>query len=177
MDPKKLLKTAAAAAGVGTAAAAISVAGVKMKRKEFCPVCTVKQAAHKLYLNERTTQPYQNGAALTPPMGWSSWNLFASHISEQLIKEIADAMDKSGLREAGYTYVNIDDCWQSSERDENGRLQCDKATFPSGIQALAQYVNDRGLKLGIFVICACLLYTILILELHIIIPLYGHIPF
>ena len=150
MENKKLLKSAAAAAGAGAAVAAAAVAAVKIKQKEFCPVCTVKQAAHKLQLNERTVSPYNNGAALTPPMGWSSWNLFASHISEDLIKEIADAMDKSGLKDAGYTYVNIDDCWQSSERNRDGSLQCDKATFPSGIPALAKYVNDRGLKLGIY---------------------------
>ena len=68
MENKKLLKSAAVAAGLGTAAAAAAVAAVKIKQKEFCPVCTVKQAAHKLQLNERTTSPYNNGAALTPPM-------------------------------------------------------------------------------------------------------------
>ena len=150
MEQKKLLQSAAVAAGAGAAAAGLTVLGVKMKKKEFCPVCTVKKAAHKFRLDQRVTKPYDNGVALTPPMGWSSWNLFATHISEDLIKEIADAMDKSGLREAGYQYVNIDDCWQSSERDKNGRLQCDKATFPGGIKALADYVNARGLKLGIY---------------------------
>ncbi|MBQ4365221.1 MAG: alpha-galactosidase, partial [Clostridia bacterium] len=121
-----------------------------MKKQEFCPVCTAKRAVHKLWLNQTAANRYNNGAALTPPMGWSSWNLFATHINEDLIKQIADAMDRSGLREAGYQYVNIDDCWQSSARDENGRLQCDKATFPGGIKALADYVNARGLKLGIY---------------------------
>ena len=150
MEQKKLLKSAAIAASAGAAAAGMTVLGVKMKKKEFCPVCAVKKAAHKLHLDQRATTHYDNGVALTPPMGWSSWNLFATHISEDLIKEIADAMDKSGLKDAGYIYVNIDDCWQSSERDKSGRLQCDKATFPSGIPALAQYVNDRGLKLGIY---------------------------
>lgn len=150
MEQKKLLKGAVIAAGAGAATAAATVLGVKMKKQEFCPVCTVKRAVHKLWLNQTAAQPYGNGAALTPPMGWSSWNLFATHINEDLIKEIADAMDKSGLREAGYRYVNIDDCWQSSARDANGRLQCDKATFPGGIKALADYVNTRGLKLGIY---------------------------
>ncbi|MBQ4207251.1 MAG: alpha-galactosidase [Clostridia bacterium] len=150
MEQKKLLKGVAAAAGAGTAAAAAAVLGVKMKKQEFCPVCTAKRAVHKLWLNQTAANRYNNGAALTPPMGWSSWNLFATHINEDLIKQIADAMDRSGLREAGYQYVNIDDCWQSSARDENGRLQCDKATFPGGIKALADYVNARGLKLGIY---------------------------
>ena len=150
MEQKKLLKSALAAAGAGAAAATAAIAGIKIKKKEFCPVCTVKKAVHKLHLDQRSAALYDNGVALTPPMGWSSWNLFASKINEDLIKEIADAMDKSGLREAGYQYVNIDDCWQSSERDKNGRLQWDKATFPGGIPALVQYVNDRGLKLGIY---------------------------
>ena len=83
-------------------------------------------------------------------MGWSSWNLFRHKISEELIKEIADAMAKSGLTEAGYKYVNIDDCWQASTRDAEGKLQCDKIHFPSGIKALAEYVNERGVKLGIY---------------------------
>ena len=102
MEQKKLLKNAAVAAGAGAAAAAATVLGVKMKKQEFCPVCAAKRAVHKLWLNQTAAQPYGNGAALTPPMGWSSWNLFATHINEDLIKEIADAMDKSGLREPLY---------------------------------------------------------------------------
>ncbi len=95
-------------------------------------------------------EDYNNGAALTPPMGWSSWNTFRNRISESLIVEIADAMKKTGLVEAGYNYVNIDDCWQSAHRDANGRLQADFATFPSGIASLAEKVNARGIKLGIY---------------------------
>jgi alpha-galactosidase len=59
-------------------------------------------------------------------------------------------MADSGLAQAGYQYVNIDDCWQANERDAQGRLQCDKVNFPSGIRALTDYVNSRGLKLGIY---------------------------
>lgn len=141
----------AVAAVVGTAAtAATAKAAVDMKNKKFCPVCETKRLLHKLTTNACAETGYNNGVALTPPMGWSSWNLFASKISEDLIKEIADAMEKSGLADAGYKYVNIDDCWQSSERDENGRLQCDKATFPHGMKALSEYVNSRGLKLGLY---------------------------
>lgn len=122
----------------------------KKKGVKFCPKCFAKRLINKTRLTQSADTGYNNGAALTPPMGWSSWNLFAAKINENLIKEIADAMANSGLAEAGYVYVNLDDCWQSSARDENGRLQCDKATFPGGIKALSEYVNSKGLKLGIY---------------------------
>ena len=121
-----------------------------MNKKKFCPVCAVKKLVNKSRVSQCSERGYDNGVAMTPPMGWSSWNLFRNKISEELIKEIADAMKDSGLAEAGYVYVNIDDCWQASTRDENGRLRCDKVTFPSGIKALSEYVNARGLKLGIY---------------------------
>ena len=93
---------------------------------------------------------YNNGAALIPPMGWSSWNIFRQRIDEKVILEIADAMKKSGLADAGYVYVNLDDCWQSSMRDSEGRLQSDFVSFPNGIKNLAERVNSLGLKLGIY---------------------------
>ena len=85
----------------------------------------------------------------TPQMGWSSWNKFQGNINEDIIKGIADAMVTSGLRDAGYTYVNIDDCWHG-KRDADGFIQPDPQRFPSGIKALADYVHARGLKLGIY---------------------------
>ncbi len=118
--------------------------------KKFCPLCEAKKIINKAKFSQGATRAYNNGAALTPPMGWSSWNLFRHRISESLIKEIIDAMADSGLKEAGYTYVNIDDCWQASSRDEKGRLQCDKVYFPGGIKALCDYANERGVKLGIY---------------------------
>lgn len=121
-----------------------------MKNKKFCPICIAKKLIGKTQVSQVSRGTYNNGVAMTPPMGWSSWNLFRHKISENLIKEIADAMADSGLADAGYQYVNIDDCWQASERDENGRLQCDKLNFPSGIKALTEYVNSRGIKLGIY---------------------------
>ncbi len=93
---------------------------------------------------------YDNSAALTPPMGWSSWNTFRNKISEDLIYETGKALKDSGLADCGYIYVNIDDCWESSMRDANGRLQSDFVTFPSGIKALAEKINALGLKLGIY---------------------------
>lgn len=87
--------------------------------------------------------------APTPPMGWNSWNHYACEIDEGLIRRTADAMVANGMRDAGYVYVNIDDCWQGP-RDADGFLQADPARFPSGIKALADYVHARGLKLGIY---------------------------
>jgi len=87
--------------------------------------------------------------AKTPPMGWNSWNHFACDVTEELIRETADAMVASGMKDAGYLYVNIDDCWHGA-RDENGFIQPDPERFPSGMKALADYVHSKGLKLGIY---------------------------
>lgn len=90
------------------------------------------------------------GLALTPPMGWSSWNKFGTDINEKVIMEIADALVETGLRDAGYVYVNLDDCWHAPGRDADGMPMCDPDKFPSGIKALADYMHERGLKLGIY---------------------------
>ena len=90
-----------------------------------------------------------DGLALTPPMGWNSWNHFGCNIDEKLIRETAEALVDTGLRDAGYVYVNIDDCWHG-ERDADGLIHADKQRFPSGIRVLADFVHSRGLKLGIY---------------------------
>ena len=90
-----------------------------------------------------------NGLARTPPMGWNSWNHFGCDVSEQLIRETADAMVASGMRDAGYRYVVIDDCWQVA-RDAKGVIVADSVRFPHGIRALADYVHGKGLKFGIY---------------------------
>jgi alpha-galactosidase len=90
-----------------------------------------------------------NGVALTPPMGWNSWNHFGCNVSESLIRETADAIVSSGMRDAGYQYVVIDDCWQVS-RGANGVIVPDSTRFPHGIRALADYVHSKGLKFGIY---------------------------
>ncbi|AIF47330.1 glycoside hydrolase family 27 protein [Dyella japonica] len=90
-----------------------------------------------------------NGLALVPPMGWNSWNHFGCDISEKTIRAAADAMVRTGMKQAGYAYVVIDDCWQG-ERDGEGNITADPARFPSGIKALADYVHARGLKFGIY---------------------------
>ncbi len=90
-----------------------------------------------------------NGLAPTPPMGWNSWNTFACDVNETLIRRMADAMVESGMKEAGYEYVVIDDCWQG-QRDARGDIQPDPVRFPSGMKALADYVHSKGLKFGLY---------------------------
>jgi alpha-galactosidase len=89
------------------------------------------------------------GLAGTPPMGWNSWNKFGCNVSESMIRQMADAMAKSGMKNAGYQYVVIDDCWQV-ERDKSGNIVADAERFPGGIKALADYVHSLGLKFGIY---------------------------
>uniref|UniRef100_A0A672GWF4 Alpha-galactosidase n=1 Tax=Salarias fasciatus TaxID=181472 RepID=A0A672GWF4_SALFA len=101
-----------------------------------------------------------NGLMRTPPMGWLAWERFrcdidCAHdpkncISENLFMDMADRLSEDGWRELGYVYVNIDDCWSSKQRDDQGRLQADPKRFPGGIHKLARYMHDRGLKLGIY---------------------------
>jgi alpha-galactosidase len=90
-----------------------------------------------------------DGLARTPPMGWNSWNKFGCNVSEDLIKTMADAMVSSGMKDAGYQYIVIDDCWQIS-RDKEGNIIPDPQRFPSGMKALADYVHSKGLKFGIY---------------------------
>ncbi|XP_043244616.1 alpha-N-acetylgalactosaminidase-like isoform X3 [Amphibalanus amphitrite] len=101
-----------------------------------------------------------NGLALTPPMGWLAWERFRCNtdcindpkncISENLFFEMADRLVADGYLAAGYEYINIDDCWSSRTRGDDGRLRADPERFPSGIKAIADYVHSKGLKLGIY---------------------------
>ena len=131
------------------AAGAAGVAKI-IKDKSSDPKKLVSNAIQTVKYNGVISGKYDNGAALTPPINWSSWNLFRNKINEELIYETAKAMKESGLSDCGYQYINIDDCWQSSLRDSNGRLQGDFGSFPSGIKTLVEKVNDLGLKLGIY---------------------------
>ena len=89
----------------------------------------------------------QNGYAKTPPMGWNSWNKFHRNVNDQNVREMADAIASSGMRDAGYVYVNIDDTWEG-ERDKDGNITSNDK-FPN-MKALADYVHGKGLKLGIY---------------------------
>lgn len=89
--------------------------------------------------------------AATPPMGWNSWNMFGDKIHEDSIRETAVALAASGLKECGYEYIVIDDCWsRKSGRDGNGDLVPDPEKFPNGMKALADSVHDLGFKIGIY---------------------------
>ena len=88
--------------------------------------------------------------AATPPMGWNSWNCFRGDINEAKIKAMADAMVKSGMQDAGYQYIIIDDGWASKQRDSEGHIIPDPNKFPNGIKTVADYVHSKGLKFGIY---------------------------
>jgi alpha-galactosidase len=90
-----------------------------------------------------------DGLALTPPMGWNSWNKFGCDVSEKLIKEMAGALVSTGMKDAGYQYLVIDDCWQV-RRDVQGRIVPDPDRFSSGMKTLADYVHGKGLKFGVY---------------------------
>lgn len=106
-------------------------------------------AAQEVAPTASADHPLGNLAA-TPPMGWSSWNTFGCDISAQMVKDSADALVKSGMAASGYKYVNIDDCWSTKERNAEGQLVPDPEKFPEGIKDVADYVHQRGLKLGIY---------------------------
>ena len=103
-----------------------------------------------LISNQSFAQKFE-GLALTPPMGWNSWNTFQTNISEQLVKDIADVMVASGMKDAGYTYIVLDDGWMAMTRDPNtGDLVPDPKKFPNGIKSVSDYVHSKGLKFGLY---------------------------
>jgi alpha-galactosidase len=111
---------------------------------------TIPGIAAAVLVGTASTRPaLDNGLARTPPMGWNSWNHFGCDVSAQLIKETADAIVASGMRDAGYRYVVIDDCWQVA-RDRAGKIVADSARFPGGMKPLADYVHSKGLKFGLY---------------------------
>ncbi|KAK7604891.1 hypothetical protein V9T40_006077 [Parthenolecanium corni] len=101
-----------------------------------------------------------NGLALTPPMGWMSWQRYRciidcdtfpdECISEKLFKDVADLMVSEGYRDAGYEYLIIDDCWLEKNRSSDGKLQPDKKRFPNGLKHLSDYIHSKGLKFGLY---------------------------
>lgn len=102
-----------------------------------------------LYLSACVFAKKFEGLALTPPMGWNSWNTFGTRIDEKLIKEMAEALISSGMRDAGYNYIVIDDGWEAMTRDGQGNLVPDPSRFPSGMKALGDYIHEKGFKFGI----------------------------
>ena len=103
-----------------------------------------------LFTNELIAQKFE-GLALTPPMGWNSWNKFQTNINEQMVMQIADAMVSSGMKDAGYTYIVLDDGWMAMERDSiTGDLIADPKKFPRGMKVVSDYVHSKGLKFGLY---------------------------
>ena len=93
----------------------------------------------------------ENGLALTPPMGWNSWNCYGAEISAAALKSTADFFVASGLAALGYMYVSTDDGWMANARDAHtGRIIADRVKFPDGFAAVADYVHSKGLKMGIY---------------------------
>ncbi|MGL6235285.1 MAG: glycoside hydrolase family 27 protein [Segniliparus sp.] len=86
----------------------------------------------------------------TPPLGWNSWNAYGCDVDEAKVRHAADVLASSGMRDAGYRYVVVDDCWFAPERDASGRLRADPARFPSGMRALADDVHAKGLGFGLY---------------------------
>jgi len=99
-------------------------------------------------LTQITAQQFEQ-LAKTPPMGWNSWNKFGPNVNEKIIMEMADAMVSSGMRDAGYKYIVIDDGWAVG-REKNGEIIVDKKNFPHGIKYIADYIHSKGLKFGIY---------------------------
>ncbi|MFD0716666.1 NPCBM/NEW2 domain-containing protein [Paenibacillus sp. GCM10027626] len=103
-----------------------------------------------LGFNHSQAHALDNGLAETPPMGWNGWNAFSCNVDADLVKETAKKIVESGMKEAGYQYVNIDDCWMLDHRDENGNLIPNPEKFPNGMKEVADYVHSLGLKIGIY---------------------------
>ena len=95
------------------------------------------------------TQEQFESLCPTPPMGWNSWNKFGCNVSEQLLMEAADALVASGMKDAGYQYIVVDDCWQI-DRDADGNIVCDAERFPHGMKYVADYIHSKGLKFGLY---------------------------
>jgi alpha-galactosidase len=113
-------------------------------------LCSATIAALAFLTLLPASRALDNGVARTPPMGWNSWNKFACKgLNEQVVRATADAIATNGMKDAGYQYVNIDDCWQTG-RDADGNIIVDAEKFPSGLKALADYIHSKGLKFGVY---------------------------
>jgi alpha-galactosidase len=104
-----------------------------------------------LFCSIRSDAQKFEGLALTPPIGWNSWNTFQVNISDELVRGIADKIVSSGMKDAGYTYLVLDDGWMAMERDSvTGNLVPDPKKFPNGMKVLVDYVHSKGLKFGLY---------------------------
>ncbi len=122
---------------------------IRLGRGILAPVALFATAFGAASADQKFERHEPNGLALTPPMGWNSWNTYGCNISEATIRKQTDAVVASGMKDAGYSYVVVDDCWHG-DRDAAGNIQANPDRFPSGIKALADYVHSKGLKFGIY---------------------------
>jgi alpha-galactosidase len=97
-----------------------------------------------------TVTSLRNGLALTPPMGWSTWNTFRCQYTEKDLREVAEVLVSSGLQAAGYSFLNIDDCWEERNRTADGLLAANSTKFPNGLQAFGSYLHSRNLSFGLY---------------------------
>jgi alpha-galactosidase len=123
---------------------------MKRLKSLLATVLLLLSGAVTVALAPAAAQALDNGVARTPPMGWNSWNTFGCNIDETLIRQVADAIVTTGMRDLGYQYVVVDDCWFNPNRDSAGNLQGDPGRFPSGMKALGDYLHGKGLKFGIY---------------------------
>ncbi len=117
--------------------------------------CTSCKLPKKIFKQAQITQmyrtePFYNGLCMTPPMGWNSWNYFKENINHRMLVKMAEAIRESGLLEAGYSYLNLDDYWEADRRDEEGKLICDYVKFPKGMDGFVKEINALGFKVGIY---------------------------
>ncbi|MFD6496175.1 NPCBM/NEW2 domain-containing protein [Streptomyces sp. NPDC060188] len=136
-----------------TGVAAALAAGLLCAATLTTPALAAPGGATSVAPAARTASPTSaDGLALTPPMGFNNWNSThcRAEFDEDMVEGIADLLVEKGLKDAGYQYVNLDDCWALPSRDANGKLVPDPVRFPGGIKAVADYVHAKGLKLGIY---------------------------
>ena len=124
------------------------ISGIVDKKGDYDVVLSAKNKLGSC--SQKLTISIGDELLLTPPMGWNSWNTFGRELTGDLILEVADAMVENGMRDLGYSYINIDDYWQLKERGADGHIQINKEKFPNGIKPVADYLHARGLKLGIY---------------------------
>lgn len=116
----------------------------------FCFGCNPSTDQQTQKGDSTSVAQQDDGLARTPPMGWNSWNVFGANVNEKVLRETADALVSSGLHDAGFNYLVIDDLWQGGRDSATGELYEDKQKFPSGMKSLADYVHSKGLKFGIY---------------------------
>ena len=128
---------------------------IAISRRSLFSLCISVLLASVFFLSpsasqQQTAHALSNGVALTPPMGWSSWNSHFANINASVIRSAADAVVSSGMQTAGYQYVNTDEGWWTGTRDSSGNITVNTSNWPGGMQALAAYIHSKGLKAGIY---------------------------